>query len=349
MAKRIGILAGMEADGPFFPAALIDRINRIGDGVTAELAQIDATPERFTSRYAVLVDRISHEVPFYRFHLKAAALAGVYVVNDPFWFSADDKFFGFSLAAKLGVPVPRTMLLPQRDYVPSIDKNRSLRNLVYPLDWEAIARYVGFPAILKPADGGGGRNVTKVSSIEELLVAYNDSGTAAMTLQQFIDFDDYYRCICIGKTNIRVIHYDGRNRRYLADRDWPKSLEELLVRYARTLCQALGYDQNSVEFAIKDGVPYAIDFTNPAPDMYPHHIHADNYEWCLDTFSRFCIDVAREERTLPITYAWQQYLAHLSPIAASLKEAASAAPTAVAAPPIAEQATTTRTHKGGVR
>src|SRR5687767_3496165 len=142
MADRIGVLAGMEAD--FFPAALCQRINEMGGGtVHAELAKIDATPENFTPKYSVLVDRISHEVPFYRFHLKAAALAGTYVINDPFWFSADDKFFGFSLAARLGVPVPRTVLLPQREYIPAIDTSRSLQNLVYPLDWEGIAKYVG--------------------------------------------------------------------------------------------------------------------------------------------------------------------------------------------------------------
>jgi glutathione synthase/RimK-type ligase-like ATP-grasp enzyme len=91
--------------------ALIQRINQV-PGFQAELAKIDATPENFTKKYDVLVDRISHEVPFYRFHLKAAMLAGTYVINDPFWFSADDKFFGFSLATRIGVTVPRTVMLP---------------------------------------------------------------------------------------------------------------------------------------------------------------------------------------------------------------------------------------------
>jgi glutathione synthase/RimK-type ligase-like ATP-grasp enzyme len=272
--KLIGILAGMEWD--HFPMALIERINQV-PGFQAELAKIDATPENFTKQYDVLVDRISHEVPFYRFHLKAAMLAGTYVINDPFWFSADDKFFGFSLAQRIGVTVPRTVMLPQREYIPAIDPKRSLNNLIYPLDWEGIARYVGFPAILKPADGGGWRNVNRVNDMGELMDVYNGSGQLVLTLQQFIEFDDYVRCLAIGREHVRMIRYSVKTRGYLPDKDFlPAALEARILDSARELNRALGYDMNSLEFAIKDGVPYAIDFTNPAPDMYPHHILAAN-------------------------------------------------------------------------
>lgn len=306
MNKKIGILAGMEWD--HFPMALIERINKVS-GFEAELAQIDATPENFTAKYDVLVDRISHEVPFYRFHLKAAMLAGTYVINDPFWFSADDKFFGFSLAQRIGVTVPRTMMLPQREYIPAIDPQRSLKNLVYPLDWQAIARHVGFPAICKPADGGGWRNVNRVNDMDELMRVYNESGQLVLTMQQFIEFDDYVRCLCIGREHIRMIRYDVKARGYLPDKNFlPAALEARILDGARELNRALGYDMNSVEFAIKDGVPYAIDFTNPAPDMYPHHILPDNYEWCLEKMAELCITAAREGRKNDMNHAWQRYL-----------------------------------------
>lgn len=306
MNKKIGILAGMEWD--HFPMALIQRINA-HPGFEAELAKIDATPETFTAKYDVLVDRISHEVPFYRFHLKAAMLAGTYVINDPFWFSADDKFFGFSLAHRIGVTVPRTMMLPQREYMASIDPQRSLKNLVYPLDWEAIARYVGFPAICKPADGGGWKNVNRVDTMDELMQVYNESGQLVLTMQQFIEFDDYVRCLCIGRENVRMIRYDVKKRCYLPDKNFlPPALETRILEGARELNRALGYDMNSVEFAIKDGVPYAIDFTNPAPDMYPHHILPDNYEWCLEKMTELCVSAAREGRQNDTGHAWQRYL-----------------------------------------
>ncbi|WP_224365264.1 ATP-grasp domain-containing protein [Hyalangium versicolor] len=311
MNKKIGIIAGMEWD--HFPMALIERINKV-PGFEAELAKIDATPENFTAKYDVLVDRISHEVPFYRFHLKAAMLAGTYVINDPFWFSADDKFFGFSLAARIGVTVPRTVMLPQREYIPAIDPQRSLNNLVYPLDWQAIARYVGFPAICKPADGGGWRNVNRVNNMDELMRVYNDSGQLVLTMQQFIEFDDYVRCLVIGREHVRMIRYDVKTRSYLPDKNFlPAALEARIIDNARELNRALGYDMNSVEFAIKDGVPYAIDFTNPAPDMYPHHILPDNYEWCLEKMSELCISAAREGRKNDTNHAWQRYLEKKAP------------------------------------
>jgi hypothetical protein len=310
VTKRIGVLAGMEWD--HFPMALIERINRV-PGFHAELAQLDAIGEKFESPYAVLLDRISHEVPFYRFHLKAAMLSGTYVINDPFWWSADEKFFGFSLASRIGVPVPRTVMLPQRAYLPSIDPERSLKNLVYPLDWEAITRYVGFPAILKPADGGGWKNVDRVDNLEQLLHVYNQSDTLVLTLQEFIEFDEYVRCICIGRDHVRVIRYDVKTRKYLPDQGFlAPALEQQIVEGARAINHALGYDQNSVEFAIRDAVPYAIDFTNPAPDMYPHHVLPDNYEWCLEKMAELCISAAREGRRNDVNHGWQHYLAERS-------------------------------------
>ena len=114
MTEKIGVLVGWEQS---FPKAFIERCNKI-PGVHAELAKIGGTPERFESPYKVLIDRISQEVKHYRFYLKAAALGGAYVINDPFWWSADDKFFNYSLAEKLGVAVPKTVLLPHFQHPP---------------------------------------------------------------------------------------------------------------------------------------------------------------------------------------------------------------------------------------
>ncbi len=305
MPETIGMLVGWENT---FPPAFIDRVNR-EPGIRAELAKIGGTPERFTAPYRVLIDRISQEVQHYRMYLKAAQLSGTYVINDPMWWTADEKNFGFSLAAQLGVAVPRTVLLPQHDYIPSIDKQRSLRNLEFPLDWEAITRYVGFPAILKPADGGGWKNVTKVNNPEELMRAYNASGTLVMNLQQFIDFEDYVRCICIGREVILPIRYDPKARKYLQDENYlTKPLEQKVVDGAWTLCSALGYDMNSVEFAIKDGVPYAIDFTNPAPDMDYYSVTEKWFKICVEEMALFAIKCVREERRPAHKYAYGDFL-----------------------------------------
>jgi hypothetical protein len=305
MPERIGILVGQEQS---FPEAFMAKVNETS-GVRAELARIGGTPERFDAQYRVLIDRISHEVPFYRFHLKAASLAGTYVINDPFWWSADEKFFGYSLATRIGVTVPRTVLLPSKAYIPSIDPQRSLRNLEYPLDWEGITRYVGFPAILKPADGGGWKNVSRVNDLAELHRAYDASGTLAMTLQQFIDFDEYVRCICVGKEFILPIQYDPKRRCYVeAENYLTPALEKQVLDGAWALNHALGYDMNSVEFAIKDGVAYAIDFTNPAPDMDVHSILPKHFKMVVEAMARFAVACAKEGRSNHDGFPFRQYL-----------------------------------------
>lgn len=318
MTLKIGLIVGMEDT---FPPAFMAKVNET-PGFKAEIAKIGGTSEKFQSDYAVLIDRLSHEVPFYRYHLKAASLAGTYVINDPFWWSADEKFFGYSLASRIGVSVPRTVMLPSHSYIPSIDPKRSLRNLEYPLDWEGIARYVGFPAILKPADGGGWKNVTRVNNMDELMRDYNASGTLVMTLQQFIDFDEYVRCICIGKEFILPIKYDPRRRCYVETDGpfMPKALEQKVLDGAWALNHALGYDMNSVEFAIKDGVPYAIDFTNPAPDMDINSILPKHFHIVVDEMAKFAIKCAREGRKNHDGFPFRQYMTSPIPRPAGLCE-----------------------------
>src|SRR5271166_1744373 len=138
---KIGVLYGMEES---FPPALVDRINAMGAaGVTAEHLRVGAVQMALPSGYDLIIDRISHDIPFYRSYLKNAALTGTKVINNPFWWSADDKFFNYSLALKLGVAVPPTVLLPHKKH-PEGTTDRSMRNLEYPLDWDGIFDYVGF-------------------------------------------------------------------------------------------------------------------------------------------------------------------------------------------------------------
>ncbi len=306
MTEKIGIIVGWEDT---FPPAFIAKVNET-PGFHAEIMKIGDVKERYTPTHRVIVDRLSHEVPFYRFFLKQAALAGSYVINDPLWWSSDDKAFGFALAAKIGVAVPRTVTLPSKRYSKSIDPNRSLRNLQFPLDWQGVFDYVGFPAFMKPADGGGWKNVTKVDNEKELMAAYDASDQLVMNLQEFIDFDEYVRCICIGKEFILPIQYDPKRRCYIENEKpfLSKAVEQKVLDGAYAINHALGYDMNSVEFAIRDGVPYAIDFTNPAPDFDIHSILPKHFHLVVDQMAKFVIQVAREGRTHQQDYAYRKYL-----------------------------------------
>jgi hypothetical protein len=308
MAK-IGVLYGMEES---FPPALVDRINGMGvDGVTAEHLKVGGVRMAVASGYDVIVDRISHDIPFYRSYLKNAALCGTKVINNPFWWSADDKFFNYALAAKLGVAVPPTVLLPHKQLPPGTT-DRSMRNLEYPLDWQGIVDYVGFPAFLKPHDGGGWKNVYKVDSPDQLFAAYDESAGLCMTLQAGVKFQEYFRCYVIDRQHVHVMRYDPgapHHLRYVAGNPPAgPGLQQRMVNDALALCRALGYDLNTVEFAVEDGVPYAIDFMNPAPDAGLESVGEENFRWVVDRVAEMAIARAQSPPCVP-EMRWAHFLA----------------------------------------
>jgi len=310
--KIIGLLVGRENT---FPGPFLEIVNRRGapEGISAELAALGGTPELTEQHHAVLVDRISHEVPYYRAHLKSAALQGTTVINDPFWWEADEKFFECTLARKLGVAVPKTIVLPNKQYIPDIDQQRSLRNLQFPLDWEAIVRYTGLPAVLKPNTGGGWKDVFIVNSIEELITAYDQTGLKTMILQEFIDWDDYVRCICVGREHVLPIRYNPKapfHERYQISNPVEGRLREQAIKDARTLVDALGYDMDTVEFAVRGDVLYAIDFLNPAPDFDNFSIKEDNFSWVLERMCDLVLGYARGDVQPPWRdeYRWWKHI-----------------------------------------
>ena len=302
---RIGIVYGMEES---FPPALVDRINSLNvPRVRAEHLKVGGVRMAEPSGYDVIIDRISHDIPFYRSYLKNAALSGARVINNPFWWSADDKFFNYALAAKLGVAVPPTVLLPHKSHPPGTT-DRSMRNLEYPLDWDGVFQYVGFPAFLKPHDGGGWKNVSKVNSPEELFAAYDESGDLCMTLQAGVKFQEYFRCYVIDRQHVHIMRYDPgapHHLRYVPGN--PPASPKLHARMtadALMLCRALGYDLNTVEFAVEDGIPYAIDFMNPAPDAGLESVGSENFQWVVDHVAEMAIGRALAPReTLQLRWA----------------------------------------------
>ncbi len=308
--KKVGILVGREVT---FPAAIIESINEKGEGkVTAEMVKLGGVTLDEEKKYDVVIDRISHEVPYYRASLKRMALEGTHIINNPFWWSADDKFFNFALATKLGVAIPKTVLLPQQSYIKDIVSD-SLRNLEFPLDWEGIVEHVGFPAFLKPFDGGGWKNVSKVNSLEELWKEYNQTGTLCMTLQEGIEYDQFVRCYCVGKEKVLIMPYDP-SKPYLSGEQYvpnPDYLEPKLYKRVEkdviTICEALGYDLNTVEFAIKDGIPYAIDFMNPAPDAELASVGEYNHRWIVDNMTDFILKNIEKGFPKP-EYRWDAML-----------------------------------------
>ncbi len=297
MVLRIGLLVGRERS---FPDALIAEVARRNVGVAASYAEIDITAVDKPPAYDVIVDRISHEVTCYQPILKLAVLAGSRVVNNPFWRIADDKAFGTALVSRLGVHVPKTVVLPSKSYVEGVSPE-TLHNLRFPLDWEGTVKSLGFPMFIKPHWGGGFRDVYRVDSLEALWQAYDKSGPLTMIAQEAIRWSQYVRCIVVGKEEVRPALWDprlGHFDRYVRAHETMEGLSpELLTRCcddARTICRALGYDMNTVELAIQDGIPYAIDFMNSAPDFDISSLGPEHFRWTVEKMADLVIRLAQE-------------------------------------------------------
>jgi glutathione synthase/RimK-type ligase-like ATP-grasp enzyme len=314
--KKIGILFGMEDT---FPWAFIDKVNELGKGkFLAEPVSIDKVQQGIDYGYHVIIDRISQDVPFYRAYLKNAALKGTAVINNPFWWSADEKFFNNCLALEVGVPVPKTVLLPSHER-PDDTSETSFRNLKFPMDWEYIENYIGFPAYMKPYAGGGWKSVYKVESLQDMFDKLAETGQLVMMLQEEIVFDDYYRVYCLGQKYVHIMPYEPRNPHHLRYSATPKTtgtahkkLMKTIKDYTLLLNKALGYDFNTVEFAIRNGVPYAIDFCNPAPDADVHSVGQENFDWIVTHAAKFAMEKARTHKAGQNNCTWGSFITDAS-------------------------------------
>lgn len=306
--KKIGILHGKERS---FPEAFVARVNSKNvNGITAEPVRIDKAMQGLPSGYAVIIDRISQDVPFYRTWLKNAAVTGTAVINNPFWWSADDKYFNNCLMTKVGVPVPKTAIIPSRD-LPDDTSNDSFSNLAYPLNWEEIFKYVGFPAYMKPFAGGGWKHVYKLNDQEEFFTKHSETGQLVMLLQEEIVFTEYYRCYCIGGKYVRIMSYEPRNPhhlRYVADFKPSEERLKQMTDIVLKINKYLGYDFNTVELAVRDGVPYAIDFCNPAPDADRNSVGDENFEWVVETAANYAIEKALAQKDDQDNLTWGEYV-----------------------------------------
>jgi hypothetical protein len=290
---KVGLMVGREWS---FPPAFIEEVARRDEGVEAEYVKLGGTRMDEPIPYAVIIDRISHEVPYYRSFLKHAVLQGVTVVNNPFMWSADDKLLDASLATRLGIASPKTLVLPNREYIPGIKHDESLRNLKYPLNWDEIVEYVGLPCILKDAHGGGWRDVYVCRTLADLIHNYNSSGLLTMIVQEFIEWDQFIRCLALGQTEVLPMKYDPKDRKYLVEHEHLSAeLGAQIVNDSQTLMRALGYDMCSLEWAVRDGVPYAIDFMNPAPDMDINSLTPHYFDWTVKHMADLAIRLAKEK------------------------------------------------------
>ena len=295
-----------------FPEAFVEYINKMGlKNIKAEPVIIDMVSQAEPTEYAVIIDRISQDVPFYRAYLKNAAVSGTAVINNPFWWSADEKFFNNALAVNLGVPVPKTVILPSHER-PTDTSDSSFSNLKFPLSWEKIFAHIGWPAYMKPHAGGGWKSVYKLNNQDDFFKAYSETAQLVMMLQEEIIFEDYFRCYCLDRKYVRIMQYEPRNPHHLRYQSSNGPASEKLLKkvhdYVLDLCNALGYDFNTVEMAVRDGVPYAIDFCNPAPDADFKSVGQENFDWVVEHASKMAIEKAQSQKPGKDNLTWGTFI-----------------------------------------
>jgi len=316
--KTIGILRGRE---DLFPDDLVRAIEQKGRGaVRAELVQVGGEPAEKGLDFDLIYDRISHDYPMFHVLLKAAAAHGAYVVPNPFLSAVDDKFLGAAVASRLGIPAPRTVVLPLAGSTMLHDiSERSLRNLRWLGDeeWSRIFDYVGFPAWLKPCSAGGWLGVFKVHDRQEFFRVYNEAifhgemlredpaadravrnwlgRTTVMILQQDVPWERFARCWYIGGEVIVARYTPPRKKDGEVFGRWEDDpafvgpqLYERLQRYVKQINSVMGYEVNTAEFAIQGEEPYLIDFLNFTCDFNPRSIEPF-YPRCLDLVADYLV------------------------------------------------------------
>ena len=292
---RIGVLRGRENS---FPDAFIAKVNSLNHGVTAEYVQLGGTKLNEPVPYRVILDRMSHEVPYYSVYLKMAALQGAYCINNTFWRTADDKFFGYAAAEKLGIAEPKTVVLPNREYVDDVTAE-SLRNL-WPTDFAMYADYVGAALHHEAGLRRGLEGRQQDPQPRRAHHHYERSGHKTMMLQEFITWDTYIRVPTIGRRWARAIRYDpapGGMGGYNQDYDiLPRALRDKAEQLSLRFNKALGYDMNALEFAVKDGHFYGIDLTNYTPDLDYRSLKDAHFPWAVEKMAEFAIEKALSKR-----------------------------------------------------
>lgn len=275
--KLIGFVVGREHE---MPDAVMANLNQ-RSGLQAELVKLGGTFLDDKIEYDVLIDRMSHEIPYYRTYVKYAAMAGCYVINDPFVWANDTKFFAATILRRLGIRTPRTMVLPNKDVATDTVPD-SFRNLVYPMNWQAIIDYIGGPAIFKDIRSGGRRFAHRVSNVEELIQRYDESGTRTMILQQVIESDRHYHCLVIGGEHTLLMPFAMQDGRYKSAQltvsdDQAATMIDLAVKLSRVY----GYDINMSEFVADGDDIYLINATNPSP-LIDHDLMTDaQFDWIV--------------------------------------------------------------------
>ena len=264
-------------------------------------------------KYDLVVDRLTHWLAIQREWIKKSILMDdLYVYNNPWSVQSYEKHSSYCAMLALGMPVPATTMVPQKNYEPKPDLDFTLKAYARLFDLGKVGKQIGYPLFMKPYDGGGWQGVTKIDDEAQLRASYENSEKWLMHVQKAVDgFDLFVRAVGIGP-QVRVIKYDAGqplHERYRQDRGFcSKDDEQVMIDTCLTINTFFGWDFNSVEALRANGVFHPIDFANPCPDNQVNSIHY-HWPWYVTSNLKWAVFCAATKRPMRKTLDFAPYYA----------------------------------------
>ncbi|MCB9760390.1 MAG: hypothetical protein H6739_11180 [Alphaproteobacteria bacterium] len=315
--RLIGLSLGADICWPAAYEALLQRLDPVVEHAGREVrfacerVTVEPFDLRYTPRYDLVLDRLTHWHPTSREWIKKITLMNrVYALNNPWSVQSMEKHTSYCAMMRLGMPIPDTWMIPPKDYEDSGDMAVTAQRYNRLFDLAKVGERVGYPAFLKPYDGGGWVGVRQVKSAEQLHEAYDASGKRVHHLQAAVrDWDVFVRGIGIGP-QVNVIRYDpdaplhGRyvvDFHYLDGPQWQKA-----TRITRTINAFFGWDFNSCEMLRSAGELHPIDYANPCPDSQVTSLHY-HFPWLVKALLRWSLFCAGTRRPMRLNLDWQRF------------------------------------------
>ncbi len=320
VTRHIGLSLGADICWPAAFEELLDTLDlhipHNGDTVRFDVERVTVEPFdlEYKPKYDLVLDRLTHWFNISREWIKKIVLMdGVYVLNNPWAIQSMEKHTSYCAMMRLGMPIPKTWMIPAKDYDESFwDTRATVHRYNKLFDLSKVGEAVGYPAFIKPYDGGGWVGVQRVNNADELLAAYDKSGERVHHLQKGVDdFDLFVRCIGVGP-QIHVVRYDPSaplHARYQVDFHFLEGDQWVKARkITRVINCFFGWDFNSCEMLRKDGVLNPIDYANACPDSQVTSLHY-HFPWLVKSLLKWSIFCATTQRKKPFNLQWERFFA----------------------------------------
>ena len=310
VTRKIGLSLGADLCWPAAYEELVRRLDLTvpvgGDEVSFQVERVLVEPFslRYTPSYDLVIDRLTHWFPITREWIKKLSFDGVYTLNNPWAIQSMEKHTSYVAMMKLGLPIPETWMVPAKEYDLNDgqwDWDVTVRRYNKLFDLGDVGEKVGYPAFIKPYDGGGWVGVQRVTDPASLRAAYDKSGKRVHHLQAAVpDWDLFIRCIGIGP-QVNIVRYDPDkplHDRYRVDFNFlDADGYQRATRITRTINAFFGWDFNSCELLRNAEDLHPIDFANACPDSQVTSLHY-HFPWLVTAMVRWTLFNAAVQRKI---------------------------------------------------